>query len=353
MSKEQEVRAAFANQVAYCAANDAPVTGRICEAAIAMLDDSTAFGRRVLEWQGKPLADALPLRVAGGFHALHLSGAEPAFSPLYAGEATAMAAAERLLASALKRHEAKLLPWLDGPPQTNEAGRSANFVAAMLWLVKQGLSKRFECIEIGSSAGINLMMDRYHYDLVGETFGPENAEIRFKPEWRGNPPPSGSIAIKSLCGCDISPVDLTDEAQAMRLKAYIWPEHKLRFKRFEAAIKEAHIDTPNLVQADAAEFVETQLKTLKKPDTTRLLMHSIVWQYLPDATRDRITASMAAAGAKASPKKPLAWITLESNRGNYRHELQVKYWNGETDNPEWHPLGTSHAHGAWIEWMAK
>ena len=31
-----------------------------------------------------------------------------------------------------------LLPWLDGPPQTNEAGRSANFIAAMLWLADQG-----------------------------------------------------------------------------------------------------------------------------------------------------------------------------------------------------------------------
>ena len=46
------------------------------------------------------------------------------------------------------------MPWLDGPPQTNEAGRSANFAAAFLWLVDQGLPADFELMEIGSSAGI-------------------------------------------------------------------------------------------------------------------------------------------------------------------------------------------------------
>jgi hypothetical protein len=37
----------------------------------------------------------------------------------------------------------------------------------MLWLAGQGLPPRFECLEIGSSAGINLMIDRYFYDLGG------------------------------------------------------------------------------------------------------------------------------------------------------------------------------------------
>ena len=36
------------------------------------------------------------------------------------------------------------MPWLDGPPQTNEAGRSANFAAAFLWLVDQGLPADFD-----------------------------------------------------------------------------------------------------------------------------------------------------------------------------------------------------------------
>jgi len=56
---------------------------------------------------------------------------------------------------------------------------------------------------------------------------------------------------------------------------------------------------------------------------------------------------MNAAGARATPDTPLAWIMLEANRENYRHELRVKHWPAA---PDWQLLGTAHAHGAWIEW---
>src|SRR5690606_24830413 len=160
------VRTAFANQVAYCRAADAPVTARIAAALAALLDaPATDFARRIAAWPGAPLADALPLRAAGGLHALHLSGAAPELAPIYADADDINDAA--IVAGVVQRQEAALLPWLDGPPQTNEAGRSSNFIAAMLWLAEQGLPPRFDCLEIGSSAGINLMIDRYHYDLGG------------------------------------------------------------------------------------------------------------------------------------------------------------------------------------------
>src|SRR3546814_18631640 len=77
-----------------------------------------------------------------------------------------------IVAGVVARHETALLPWLDGPPQTNEAGRSSAFIAAMLWLADRGLPPRFQCLEIGSSAGINLMIDRYPYALGGATVRP-------------------------------------------------------------------------------------------------------------------------------------------------------------------------------------
>ena len=153
------VREAFRNQVRYCRANDAPITARAVEALAVALDraEGNAFLERIRDWRGAPLADALPLRAAGGLHALHLGGTEPALSAIYRGEAADDAA---VMADVLARRVADLLPWLDGPPQTNEAGRSSNFIVAMLWLTEQGLPARFECLEIGSSAGINLMIDR-------------------------------------------------------------------------------------------------------------------------------------------------------------------------------------------------
>ena len=340
------VRTAFANQVAYCRAADAPVTARIAAALATMLDaPATGFARRIAEWPGAPLADALPLRAAGGLHALHLSGAAPELAPIYADAEDINDAA--IVAGVVARHEAALLPWLDGPPQTNEAGRSSAFIAAMLWLADQGLPPRFQCLEIGSSAGINLMIDRYHYDLGGVQVGPQPGVIAFTPDWQGNHPPQQPIAIAGLKGCDIAPVDLADPVQALRLKAYIWPEHTIRFGRLEAAIAAARADPPDLVRMNAADFVEAELAKPQAAGATRVLMHSIVWQYVPGDQQARVTAAMEAAGARATPDRPLAWIALEANRTVHHHELVVRHWPGG-DAP--HLLARAHPHGAWVQW---
>lgn len=347
------VREAYANQVAYCQANDSPVTARIVAAIAAQFDAPApgAFIEQIRDWPGSsPLGDAVPLRSAGGLHALHLSGAAPELAPIYADLPADDAA---IIGAVVCRHELELLPWLDGPPQTNEAGRSCGFITAMLWLAGQGLPPRFDCLEIGSSAGINLMIDRYHYDLGGVKVGPDDAAMRFAPEWRGSPPPDRTIDFASLKGCDVAPVDLTDPAQALRLKAYIWPEHTVRFARLEAAIAAATAKSPDLVQMNAADFVEQQLARPQEPGTTRVLMHSIVWQYVPKDQQARVTAAMEAAGARATAERPLAWIALEANRTLLNHGLMVRYWpeTGKLGGEET-LLASAHAHGAWLEWLA-
>jgi hypothetical protein len=341
------VATAFANQVAYCEHAGAQVTARVVGAIGAVLESGVrgALVERIRGWQGAPLADALPLRVAGGLHALHLSGAAPALAPIYRGEAAEDAA---VIAEVMAAHEAALLPWLDGPPQTNEAGRSANFIAAMLWLADRGLPARFQCLEIGSSAGINLMLDRYRYDLGGVIVGPSAPVMDFRPAWHGPPPPARDIAIVTARGCDVAPVDLTDPAQALRLKAYIWPEHTVRFERMDAAIRAASERKPDLVEANAADFVEAELAKPQEPGTTRLLMHSIVWQYVPADQQARVTAAMEAAGAKATPERPLAWIRVEADRTVHRHALTVRHWPGGEGEVQ---LAWSHPHGADIEWL--
>jgi hypothetical protein len=341
------VAEAYANQADYCRANNSTVTVRIVEAIAALLDQQSpgAFIKRIRDWQGSPLGDAVPLRSAGGLHALYLSDLAPELAPIYADVPADDIA---IVGHAVREHEAFLLPWLDGPPQTNEVGRSSSFIAAMLWLAAQGLPPRFQCVEIGSSAGINLMIDRYRYDLGGVEVGPSDAVMNFAPEWRGPPPPDGTITFESLKGCDVAPVDLRDPAQALRLKAYIWPEHKVRFERLEAAIAAVHEHAPQLVQMNAADFVEEELLRPQAAGSTRVLMHSIVWQYVPKDQQVRITAAMEAAGKRASPDRPLAWIALEGNRKLLNHGLEVRFWPG---GEEPRLLAAAHAHGAWIEWL--
>lgn len=341
------VRTAFLNQVAYCRDNGAPVTALVCHALAELLDGTRggAVMARLRKWEGPALADALPLRIAGGVHALHLKGAEPGLAPIYAGEAPGDAT-ERV-AAALEAHEAALLPWLDGPPQTNEAGRSWAFAVAMLWLVEQGCPERFALFELGSSAGINLMMDRYRFDLGGVTAEPDGAAMRIAPEWRGDPPPARSFGIVSAEGCDVAPVDLTDPEQALRLRAYIWPELTQRFARMDAAVAAANQKPPRITRARAGDFVTEVLTRPARSGVTRMIMHSVVWQYIPGPEREAITRAVEEAGSRATREAPLAWVMLEANRDTHCHELTQRWWPGGSEPVR---LATAHPHGAWVEW---
>jgi hypothetical protein len=238
------------------------------------------------------------------------------------------------------------LPWLDGPPQTNEVGRSANFMAALLWLSPK-IGTQFELNELGASAGINSMMDRYHYDLGGVSVGPENSPMRIRPDWRGPPPTESPVTITHIHGCDQAPIDLSDPASAMRVKSYVWPENLDRMARMDTAIALAAVQPPNVVKADALDWVLERLSAPQDPYVVRIFNHSIVWQYIPQDRRQKIRAAIEAAGQKATFERPLAWIMLETNRETFKHELSVKYWPGPDD---WHVLAEAHAHGAWIDW---
>ncbi len=161
------------------------------------------------------------------------------------------------------------------------------------------MAPNFELNEIGSSAGMNLLIDRYRYDLNGVTSGPDDAPVTIKPAWNGSPPPADQFTIRSVQGCDIQPIDVRDDAAANRLMAYIWPEMPERFARMEAGIEMIRESGVDLVKADAADWVEMRLSQPQAAGTTRVLMHSIVWQYLPDDAQHRIEAAMTEAGARA------------------------------------------------------
>jgi hypothetical protein len=344
-----DVREAIEWQARHAEEAHAPCTARVIRAELAMLDTDTATGRRMANWHGLVLADAMPLRIAGGLHWLFLSEEDRRLEPVYAGLLSDQKAIDAIVADMAVKYDARLLAWLDGPPQTNEAGRSASIMAALLWLSRR-LGPRFELNEIGASAGINTMMRRYFYDLGGVHVGPSLSRMKIAPEWRGPPPPQGKVEIADARGSDLAPVDLTDPEQALRLKAYVWPDATERMARLDIAVAMAKRSTPELVRMDAAAFVRERLAEPQAEGVTRVLFHSIVWQYLPEATQKAITALMEKAGGEATLDRPLAWITLETNRQTFKHELRVKYWPGGAEPVL---LAEAHPHGAWVQWLAE
>ncbi len=348
MAIHAEILSGLNDQADHVMNNGAPGTAAICRSLITLAAGDSLCGQKIAAWNPQAvLRDALPLRIAGGFHDLFRRGVEPDLGKIYRGEITGTSAVEGIISEVVARHDEALLPWFDSPPQTNEAGRSSNFVAALHWLASR-VTPNFELNEIGSSAGMNLLIDRYRYDLGGVVSGPADSPVIIKPEWNGPPPQADLFSIHSVRGCDIQPIDVRDNVAANRLMAYIWPEMPERFERMKVGIEMIRELPVNLIQADAADFVEAQLTKPQAAGTTRVLMHSIVWQYLPDATQHRIQAAMATAGEAATTEKPLAWISLETNRATFRHELKVSYWPGGSEPAL---LGEAHAHGIWVNWL--
>ncbi|AYJ86489.1 DUF2332 family protein [Sphingomonas paeninsulae] len=337
-------RQAMEYQAQFCENSGAPITARVCRALAEAIDSKSATGARALGWTGNYIADAVPLRLVAPFHFLFRKGSCVALDPLFRGEDCDDVAA---IHRAIAEHDAEILPWLDGPPQTNEAARSATFMAALLVLADR-FGHEFELFEIGSSAGLNLLIDRYRYDLGGVSVGPADSRIVIRPEWKGPPPPNASIRISSLQGVDIAPIDVRDAAAAERLLAYVWIDQKDRFARTEAAIEMIKADGPHLEKGDAADFVEASLSKPQTGETTRVLLHSIVWQYLPEETQQRITTAMEAAGAKATVERPLAWIAFEADRTLKQHTVRLRIWPGNTDSV----VGLAHPHASWIIWSS-
>lgn len=347
MNRQDEIISAISTQADHVALNSAPATAAVCRAQIALMAGDTGCGRRIAEWPGHVLGDAMPLRLAGGLHHLFRQGAAPELGPIYGQEVTEQSEVDTIVAAVVARHDAELLRWFDGPPQTNEAGRSASFVAALHWLASR-TTCRFELNEIGSSAGMNLLIDRYRYDLGGVRSGPADAPCVIAPDWQGAPPPATPFRIEAVRGCDLNPIDVRDRTAADRLMAYIWPEAVARFARMEAGIAMIRTRGVDLVRADAADWIAARLAEPQEAGVTRVLMHSIVWQYIPPDRQAMIEAAMADAGARATKERPLAWIALETNRATFRHELKVRFWPG---GGEAHLLGEAHAHGAWVRWL--
>ncbi|QNQ08708.1 DUF2332 domain-containing protein [Sphingomonas alpina] len=345
MADEQNNRGAFLIQEHFCTVMGAPITARICAALAVSLDRDTKTGARVLDWPGEPTTDALPLRLVGGLHALDLAGVAPALSRVFAGEIVDPDIVQRILRESFAAHDAALYPWLDGPPQTNEAGRSAALMTGLIEVARRH-GPKLELLEIGSSAGLNLLIDRFRFDLGGTMVGPADSSVTIRPEWRGAPPPQVPVEIVSVRGAEIQPVDVTDAKAADRLRAYIWADNPERTKRLAHAIAMIEARPVDMVQGDAADWVGARLAEPQAAGVTRVLMHSVVWQYLGAERQSRIEAAMKAAGAAATVERPLAWVRMEPNRNTAQQQVWVQSWPGFEYAVQ---LANVQAHGAWVE----
>lgn len=348
-SAEFVVRAAFAEQADWCRKLGSPFTALLCDVLAERIDRTTKVGRRLLDWPqtGHLADDAVPLRIAGGLNALVRGGRLPDLARHYPPHPLPDAdALWRAVDAALREADTDLLPWLDSAPQTNEVARSAVLMAGLLAITKI-TGQPLALYELGASAGLNLVLDRYAYRLGGTRVGPPEAGLVLAPLWSGRDPPGSAIRVVSRQGVDLNPLDIAQRADRERLLAYVWPDQRERVARVDAALAIAAIDPPDLTRADAAGWLEQRITPGGPAGVTRVVLHSIAFQYFPAETADRIAARMESAGGAARDEAPLAWLRFERDEALGRFTLRLKLWPGGTDRL----LAYAHPHGRDVEWV--
>jgi len=343
---EEEVRDHFRGQAKVCDAMGSPFTAMLCRVLADRLDRSTATGRRVLDWPGRPVDDALSLRLCAGLHRLVLSRADPLLVSCYPPNEANPDRLAKALERTLVLSDDYLRAGLDSPPQTNEIARSAMLYPGFLTVARQ-FGMPLALHEIGSSAGLNLHFDRFHYRYGTAEAGDAASPVRLEAEVVGNPPPlHGEITIAARSGSDIAPVEIGDPTLRLRLRSFVWADQAARLARLDAAIGLALSRPVTLERTSAADFVAAALAARPR-DAAFVLFHSIMWQYMTAAERRRVEALLAEAGGSAG-SAPIAWLRMEPLEATDRHAtLSLTTWPGGTTRH----LARCDYHGRWIEWL--
>lgn len=287
-----------------------------------------------------PIAHAIPLRFLGGVHRIVLEGRAPElaahypsvgghFEPEDPDEDTAGAFIATVEAS-----QEELVAALGRSVQTNEVARSAALLPGYLALSRTtGLPLRV--IEIGTSAGLNLRWDLYRYEggAGGSAWGDPTSAVRFADRYV-EPLPDLDVpaSVVERRGCDANPLDPSTPDDRLTLRSFVWPDQVERLGHLDAALRLAAAVPVPLDRTATPQTWIDELLSVPVDGVATVVVHSIVWQYLPGEARRHIRRSLESAGTAASRTAPLAWLRMEPGADPTKSaEVRLTSWPGGSD----------------------
>jgi hypothetical protein len=331
-----------------CTSLGSPMYGELLERIAADVEAGGVFADVLDGHEDDPIDTAIALRLVGGLHRLVFGGNAPALNRWYpsAGGSWDAEAAWADVTDAAVAHRAGLRAALDRVPQTNEVGRSAALIGALLRLVDRS-PMPVRLFEIGASAGLNLRADQYLYRYADGQWGPAGSTVVIDDAWQGLRPPDVPLRIVERHGFDIAPVDAISADGRLTLLSYVWPDMPVRLHRLQGAIDIARRVPAGLDRMSAADAV-AGLRLVR--GTLTVLWHSITWQYLSDDEQAAVTDRAVELGERADAATPFVWLCLEPIRrtpgGRHEFLVRARSWPDGTDEI----LGVCSPHGPPVHW---
>jgi hypothetical protein len=223
--------------------------------------------------------------------------------------------------------------------QTNEVQRSWALLPCLLRGAERLGVDEIDVVELGASAGLNLVWDRYRYAYASGAWGPPEAPLRLAGvERRRVPERLLRLAprVRRRVGIDLTPVDATTAAGARLLASFLWADQTERLERLRRALEVVRAERPELVTGDIARELPNVLG-----ERPALVFQTAVFGYVDAATRAAVRAELARARA------PLAFVSAGRPRGD------AKGWGMRVVlEPGGRREFVGHAdfHGAWIDY---
>jgi hypothetical protein len=231
--------------------------------------------------------------------------------------------------------------------QTNEVQRSACLLPAFEMVRRAAPGRMQSLVEIGASAGLNLLGDRYFYDFgVGRQCGDASSPVRIDCSVRGrlSPPiPSGFPRIGDRVGLDLHPLDVRDPDATLWLRALIWPGQEKRAALLEQALALARQHPLPVIAGDALDLLPSVLARRAAEETLCVYHAHTTYQFTPEA-REQLRSMIVEQGRQ----RDLFRISLEW-RGEEHSDLEMTSITAGKETKKL--LAHCHVHGEWIEWL--
>jgi hypothetical protein len=223
--------------------------------------------------------------------------------------------------------------------QTNEPARCAVLLPALAQVPGP-----LALVDVGASAGLTMLFDRYSYDYAGHRLAgadPDAPTLRCRVAGPV-PLPRQIPAIAWRIGIDLNPLDVTSDDDVRWLSCLVWPDEGDRAERLAAAIRSARRSPPTVIKGDL--LTDLPAVVARAPaDATVVVYHSSVLYYVTPSQRERFARTVRDLG--------VTWLTSEppgvvpgTAQPFLDEQMTVLARDGR-------PLATADSHGTRLQWL--
>ena len=258
----------------------------------------------------------------------------------------------------------------DRTTQTNEVGRCTSLLPALCHVAAAyPAATPFSLLDLGTSAGLNLLFDDYAYTYrqekgdhvvrAGAAGGDVTLECRVRGELT-DLPALEAPAIAARVGLDLTPIDPRAEDEARWLLACQWPENPARFGRLRSALANvtASPHPPRLERGDMIDDLDRIVASMEATGPL-VVFHSWVAAYLDEPRQEALASAVHALDRPARPvhhlyaESPLETPGLPTPTAPIRRDgpdLATALVHLGPGGAAPIRLADTHPHGYWIRW---